>query len=249
MEQKDPHDSYLEIMFKLPTDIYGLKFKPTFQPDRDDTNIVSDRFHGMSGMDQPYYDDDRDWPMKNLWGHPDNGWPGPPNEVSEENYAICEEVVKSLGNKCKVIVEIGVNRNGERSMTQAFLKNKSKDCIYFGIDLDYKTFLNDAENNVHTITANSFEQDRLRAAMKSIGIEKIDVLAIDGWHSINTAVNDWKYADMLSDHGVVVLHDTNTHPGPVCLFEAVDEMLFNKVRHCTDYIDYGIAVFKHLKGQ
>lgn len=247
MEQKDPYSCYLEIMGKLPTDIYGLKFRPTLEPNRvddKDNNPRGDRLHGSSGTDQPYYDDDRDWPLKQLWGHPDNGWPGPPVEVSDDNYAVCEEVVRSLGDRCKVIVEIGVNRNGERSMTQAFLKNKTDSCIYFGIDLEDKTVLNNAEKNIHTITANSYEQERLRAAMKSVGIDKIDILAIDGWHSVNTAINDWKYADMLSDHGVVVLHDTNTHPGPVCLFEAVDENLFEKQRHCTDYIDYGIAVFK-----
>jgi hypothetical protein len=247
MEQKDPHSSYLEIMRRLSTDIYGLKFRPTLEPnkvDETDNNLDSRRLHWEPPEDQPYLDDDRDWPMKNLWGHPDNGWPSPPVEVSDENYVVSEEVVKSLGDRCKVIVEIGVNRNGDRSMTQAYLKNKSSDCIYFGIDMESKVFLNDTENNIHTITANSFEQDRIRTAMKEIGIEKIDILAIDGWHSVNTAINDWKYADMLSDHGVVVLHDTNTHPGPVLLFEAVDENLFDKQRHCTDYIDYGIATFK-----
>lgn len=247
MEQKDPYSCYLEIMSQLPTDIYGLKFRPTIELNRvgdKDNNPKGDRLHGSSGIDQPYYDDDRDWPLKQLWGHPDNGWPGPPVEVSDENYAVCEEVVRSLGDRCKVIVEIGVNRNGSRSMTQAFLKNKSAECIYFGIDIEDKTILNSSEKHIYTIIANSFEQDRIREAMKTIGIDKIDILAIDGWHSVNTAINDWKYADMLSDHGVVVLHDTNTHPGPVCLFEAVDENLFDKKRHCTDYIDYGIATFK-----
>lgn len=246
MVQKDPHDSYLEFMHKMSTNIYGLKFRPTFQPERKDidVSIAASRLHGWSCLDQPYLDDDRDWPMKKLWGQLDGGWPGPPIEVSDKNYAICEEVVKSLGDACKAIVEIGVNRNGERSMTQAFLKNKPKDCIYFGIDLESKDFLNNAENNIHTIIANSFEQDRLRDTMKSIGIEKIDILAIDGWHSINTAINDWKYADLLTNYGVVILHDTNIHPGPICLFEAVDETLFDKQRHCTDYIDYGIATFR-----
>jgi len=247
MEQKDPYSCYLEIMGKLPTDIYGLKFRPTIEKNRVDDRVNNpngNRLHGSSGMDQPYFDDDRDWPLKQLWGHPDNGWPGPPLEVSDGNYAICEEVVKSLGNRCKVIVEIGVNRNGDRSMTQAFLKNKTNDCIYFGIDIEPKTILNDSNKNIHTIIANSYEQEKIRSAMKEIGIEKIDILAIDGWHSVNTAINDWKYADLLSENGVVVLHDTNTHPGPVCLFEAVDENLFDKQRHCTDYIDYGIATFR-----
>lgn len=247
MEQKDPHSSYLEIMRRLPTDIYGLKFRPTLEPNRvdeTDNNLDGWRLHWRAPEEQPYFDDDRDWPMKNLWGQPDHSWPNPPIEVTNANYKVCEEVMSSLDDRCKVIVEIGINRNGDRSMTHAYLKNKSDDCIYFGIDIEDNTLLNDDENRIYTIKINSFEQDKIRAAMKDVGIDKIDILAIDGWHSINTAINDWKYADMLSDNGVVVLHDTNIHPGPVCLFEAVDETLFDKVRHCTDYTDYGISTFR-----
>jgi hypothetical protein len=247
MEDKDPFSSYFDVMRKLPTDIYGLKFRPTLQPtqteSRDDT-VTMNRLHGMVGNEQPFLDDDRDWPMKTLWGHPDNGWPGPPVEVSDANYAVCEEVIRSLGDCCKVIVEIGVNRNGERSMTHAYLKNKSDDCIYVGIDVEDKILLNNDEKRIHTIKTNSFNQAQIREFLTQLGIEKIDILAIDGWHSVNTAINDWKYADMLSDNGVVVLHDTNLHPGPICLFEAVDETLFDKVRHCTEYTDYGIATFR-----
>jgi len=42
---------------------------------------------------------------------------------------------------------------------------------------------------------------------------------------------------------VVMLHDTNTHPGCVALFEAVDENLWIKQRFCTDN-DFGIATFR-----
>jgi len=42
---------------------------------------------------------------------------------------------------------------------------------------------------------------------------------------------------------VVILHDTNAHPGCVALYHAVDESLFDKNRFCTEMNDMGISVF------
>ena len=78
-----------------------------------------------------------------------------------------------------------------------------------------------------------------------MGVGVIDLLFIDGWHSVNQCANDWHYTDMLSDNGVVILHDTNSHPGCVALFDAVDENQYAKERHCLE-ADYGIAVFRKL---
>jgi hypothetical protein len=57
-------------------------------------------------------------------------------------------------------------------------------------------------------------------------------------------VADWKYVERLSSQGVVVMHDTNVHPGPVVVFEAIDEKIFEKVKYCTDGPDWGISVVK-----
>ena len=47
--------------------------------------------------------------------------------------------------------------------------------------------------------------------------------------------------DRLAPQGVVVMHDTNEHPGPFAVFEAIDERLFDKTKHCTEGPDWGIA--------
>ena len=57
-------------------------------------------------------------------------------------------------------------------------------------------------------------------------------------------MNDWRYADLLSEHGVVIAHDTNFHPGDIALCEAVDERLFDIFRFCTGNDDNGITVFR-----
>ena len=78
-------------------------------------------------------------------------------------------------------------------------------------------------------------------------MQNLDILMIDGWHSVHTCVNDWGYVDMLSDGGAVIVHDTNAHPGPIALFSAVDDNLFTKERFCSELNDMGIAVFWHKK--
>jgi len=40
------------------------------------------------------------------------------------------------------------------------------------------------------------------------------------------------------------MHDTNCHPGPVCVFDAVDEQLFSKTKFFEDKPDWGLALFR-----
>lgn len=200
-----------------PISVYGLKFFPNLEP-----KVSNDQ-------DSPAF-----------------GWPSGP-EISDCNMGVVEEIVRKLGDRCSAILEIGVNRNGPKSLSRIFMDNKPRGAKYVGIDINDKSFLNSEENNIYTIQANSHDQLTIRTKMAKLGITKIDLLMIDGWHSVNTCVNDWCYVDMLSDHGVVILHDTNAHPGCCALFEAVDENLFTKTRHCTNDEDNGIASFWHMK--
>lgn len=76
--------------------------------------------------------------------------------------------------------------------------------------------------------------------MKYINVQNIDFLFIDGLHSINQVVSDWKYTEKLSDIGIVGMHDTNAHPGPYCVYDAIDETIFRKKKYCPNN-DWGIA--------
>lgn len=210
-----PFDRTVSNIIQLPTVVYGLKFFPSLEP-----KISNDK-------DDPAYG----------WHH------GP--EVSDCNLLTVAEVVKKLGNSCSCIVEIGVHRNESRSMTNILMDNRPIGSTYLGIDLDDKGYLNNYDKKVYTVKCNSHDQKTIRNKLRSIGIDKIDLLMIDGWHSVNTCVNDWSYTDLLSDHGVVILHDTNAHPGSVALYHAVDEQLFEKHRLCTSTDDMGISVFWH----
>ena len=150
----------------------------------------------------------------------------------------------------KCILEIGVNKYSmETSSTGVILDNKPKDCVYLGVDILDKSHLDDAENDVFTLQTNSSDHKRVIDRLKELGHRRIDLLMIDGWHSINAVVNDWQYTQWRSDNAVIIAHDTNAHTGPMLLFDAIDESLFDKKKHCVGkkngvFTDWGIAVYK-----
>lgn len=196
-----------------PTDVVGLKFFPSMEPEVSNDQD-SPAFGWITGV-----------------------------EVSDCNLEVVRTVVQELGSKLTAAMEIGVNRNGERSMSRVIMDQRPENSFYLGVDLDDKSYLDNPAKNTWTIQANSHDQEKIRAFIASKGVKKLDLLFIDGWHSVNTCVNDWQYTDLLSDHGVVILHDTNSHPGCVGLFEAVSDSLYEKTRYCT-VNDHGISVFK-----
>jgi hypothetical protein len=161
-------------------------------------------------------------------------------EVSINDYNLVKRVTENY--MTHGVMEIGVSRNGEGSFTKAMLDNKPDNIKYLGVDLDDKSYLNNIEKNIYTIQENSFNQEAIRNYMKEIKMEKISILFIDGWHSVNACINDWLYADLLSKDGVVIFHDTNYHPGPRVIIESIDRTKFRVERHFVDEDDYGIAI-------
>jgi hypothetical protein len=212
-----PFDQTVAHITGEPTIIYGLKFFPSLEP------------HVSNNQDSPGW-----------------GWHSGP-EVSDCNLSVVADVVQKLGARCNVIMEIGVHRNQDRSMTNILMDMRPKGSTYLGVDIDDKSYLDDPVSGVHTVKCNSHDQRTVRNKLRTIGADKIDILMIDGWHSVNTCVNDWCYTDLLSDHGCVIVHDTNAHPGCVALYHAVDESLFDKQRFCVDQSDTGIATFWHRR--
>jgi uncharacterized membrane protein YphA (DoxX/SURF4 family) len=183
---------------------------------------------------EPHYSDDADF----ILGKQVDA------EVTDRDLKKLEEVVLENRDTCQLIVEIGVCRNDERSFTHVLLRNKRDETVYLGIDLDDKSFLDDPKRNVHTLRTGSGNQALVRAKIEALGGHTIGILFIDGWHSVNMVANDWKYADLLAADGIVVMHDTSCHPGPVCVFDAVDERLFQKEKFFERERDWGLAVFR-----
>ncbi len=205
---------------QLPAAICGLKYRPSLEPGRSDETDFYDEFY------RPV-----------------------PREFSPANQDVLRQALLSVP-EARCIVEIGVQRNPLlQSSTGILLQNKPAGCVFIGVDIEDKSHLADEAGRVYTLQMDSADRHKVFALMDALGLEFIDLLFIDGWHSVNQCLADWQYVERLSPNGVVVLHDTNVHPGPVALFEAIDEDLFDKVKHCEEGPDWGIAVIRRRQGR
>lgn len=211
---------------------YGLKYRPSFHRrhlDQADGSPDYNHYLEMQG-EQLYHGELGEW--------------------TDSNNEVMEKIIQENPD-AKLIVEIGVDRssrvgNGAGpdknvSSTMTILANKSKDTYYLGIDLDDKSYLANVDENIYTLRCNSHQQDLVRKVIDQLGFSHIDILFIDGWHSIDTVINDWLYIDILAPKGIVMFHDIQHHPGPREVFEAIDEKMFNKEKLCMDTYGVGIA--------
>ncbi|HOW97191.1 MAG TPA: class I SAM-dependent methyltransferase [Kiritimatiellia bacterium] len=198
-----------------PGPVVGLKYRPSLAPGRDDNVDFYNEFY------RPV-----------------------PREFSAANQEVLRQALLSVpAPRC--IVEIGVQRNPlPESSTGILLAHKPGDCLYIGVDIEDKSHLDNASRRIHTLKMDSADRGRVYRQMEAGGAKTIDFLFIDGWHSVNQCLADWQYVERLAPDGVVVMHDTNVHPGPVAVFEAIDEALFIKAKYCTEGPDWGISVVR-----
>jgi Methyltransferase domain len=190
---------------------------------------------------------DKDW---GDW-YPTGGYAGgdlETREFSSDDQSVLEYYFKRMLNTTKqdrlVIVEIGVSRNAfENTSVSVFLKNKRPQDVYLGIDIDDKSFLDDPSKNIHTVRCPSQDIDTVIKKMEEIGVDNIDFLMIDGWHSINQCYLEWEmYTQLLNPRGMVAMHDTNFHPGPYYLVDSIDPNQYDVYKHLWDIQDWGISV-------
>lgn len=171
-------------------------------------------------------------------------------EFSQRN----REVLKMCLDKLKerkslnTIVEIGIVRSGDTSSTSLILSEKNADTKYVGIDIreSLVSQVRNPENNSFGITSDSSNHSYVYSELSKLNIESIDLLIIDGFHSINHVYKDFEYAKSLSKNGIVFLHDTNYHPGPKNLLECVDESIFKKSVFFANEEDWGCAILEKL---
>jgi hypothetical protein len=151
---------------------------------------------------------------------------------------------KMLAKKDRlVIVEIGILADEySRTSTSVFLSSKRDQDIYVGIDIRDLTAHANPEKNIHILQERSENHQSVYNFLNNLGIDKIDVFMIDGHHSINQVYQEWEYVSRLSDDGVVVLHDTNSHSGPYFAVESIDDTLFDIYKYCNDIRDWGLAI-------
>jgi hypothetical protein len=159
----------------------------------------------------------------------------------------------SITDETRTILEIGINVYTKPllSTTRVILEQKHDDCVYLGIDVRNKSSIDDTDKNVNTMAIDSKMRHTIREKMLELGMSTIDLLMIDGDHSINMTINDWCFSEFLSSFGIVIIHDTNVHIGPRALFDAIDELSFEKRLVSGDMVkgmfpDYGIGIARRL---
>jgi len=149
-------------------------------------------------------------------------WSTTPIEFTQANHDALQTAINQCKTPPKYFMEIGVCRNGEASSTHTILKNVPEGGIYLGVDIADKSFLNNESKGIHTIQTSSSNYQQIVDKLKSLGVDKLDFLFIDGWHSINQVLADWEFSKIVSDDGVIGFHDTTAHPGPYFFINHLD---------------------------
>ncbi len=199
--------------------------------------------NGLSRKYSCYDQDDTDFG----W-YPIVAGPGRINgqEFSIDNQEILKKYLTEMKQKKEKlsIIEIGVHRNEYvLSSTSIFLDNKRDTDIYLGIDIEDKSILNNPDKNIFTIKSPSQNTELIFNYLNEIGIHEIDILMIDGYHSINQVYFEWEnYTPLLSSNGIVIMHDTNSHPGPYFLIKSINTEHYDVYKYLSDVVDWGISV-------
>lgn len=167
------------------------------------------------------------------------------HDFSTLNQDALKTVFEERSINARSIVEIGVSRDIKkaRTSTTIFLENKKPECVYLGIDIESKTYLDDKKNNVHTMISDSANIDFIMNRLRKLNVNEIDFLMIDGWHSINQVLKEWEFTKWLSPNGVVGFHDTAYHPGPNRFVNNLDTDKWNVITNaCSEEPhDFGIG--------
>ena len=153
-----------------------------------------------------------------------------------------ESVKPFIKDWMKLFVEIGVSRDGwENSSTKFLLDHMSKNGRYVGIDIGNREFVKAHDSRVEIIRGDSKDVEENILKINLNEDEYIDLLHIDGNHSVDYVKREWDYAKYVRPAGgIIILHDINFHSGPWCLVRSVDPNLFDI--HLLSPNDLGVAV-------
>jgi hypothetical protein len=145
------------------------------------------------------------------------------------------------------ILEIGVaHYEAVLTFTNRLFRAKPDDKVYLGVDIANRSFVTSWAKNAHFYWGSSLRQGEIRSKLQELNALPLSLLIIDGGHSVPCALNDWEYADLVAPGGYVLIHDSNSHPGPIALVAAIDRAIFEVGEPLANSKDYGIAIAKRI---
>lgn len=196
------------------------------------------KLHGLKYLPRFYDPNDNDSDSLHFGG------PYPPREVSPESYDLVQLELQNYKN-CKSILEIGIFQN-IKGFSYLLSMEKNPETIYVGLDREERRYLGQPVDNIFIIKSDSSEREFVKQELKRLGVDKLSILFIDGFHSLNMVINDLHYGELLEPGGLIFLHDTNFHPGPNLVFNAIDETVYKKELYFDKPDDYGLAILRKI---
>ena len=233
------------IINHFETNIFGLKYYPVFE---EFDNTKHPWYVKYGKIEDPNHIDFYGPYVSLYWTSPNP----PSKHFSDCNAKKLETVIESMSN-IDSILEIGVHRPDDTqdiSSTKIIFEKKSKDAIYLGVDINDKSNFDNLENNINTLICDSSNRQLILDKLNSLDVDKLDLIFIDGDHSMFYALNDWKFAELLKVGGKIIYHDTNAHTGPKELAKAIDTSIFSVELCCLPNgitHDHGLGIFTRLK--
>lgn len=214
---------YEKFLIKRESDRYGLTYIPSLNSNLDSMDYIDFELRKIAIKEN---DGNRQFTFRDRL-------------VALRNF-------KKIRNNCKCIVEIGVASNFAGSSTEMWLTYKKDNTHFFGIDLDIerKQHHQEWKPNVHMLQMDSKkDKEKILDKLKESGCEQIDVLFIDGDHSVEMMLNDWGYSEYVRKGGLIVVHDLAVHPGPYLVWDAINKKEFEKSKHFCDVDnDWGVGI-------
>jgi len=166
---------------------------------------------------------------------------------SDNSLKVLELVTEVVQKAPMNILEIGVSLyDREWTMSNRLTGYKDYNSKYVGIDTQNREHVKNWGTNSYFYQINSREFDIVKCRLNQLlGIYSLGLLVIDGDHSLNGILADWKYVELLDKKGYILIHDSNTHPGPIALIEAIDRKIFNVEEPLKNNEDHGIALISY----
>jgi len=222
-----------------PTDIPGLLYRPSIEPEYSDRADFIEPFHSLvtdkTTPDQYYSIANR-----------------------QLLHGLLYELGLDLDGATGCILEIGVAKTSptrpfENTSTCILAQLKAASVIYLGVDIDPdKKVVPLSSFHVHYLLGiDSRSKVAIIDKLIELGVGQtpgIDLLHIDGDHSVSQVLNDWQYTEFLAPHGIAVFHDTNIHPGPCTVLDAVNPNVFEVTPFFQDRPgDFGMAIVRRKR--
>ena len=167
----------------------------------------------------------------------------PSVNMSPMNLFYIGNYFNTVKENAKLIVEIGVVPNlTVPNSSSYFLYEKPNDCVYLGIDICDRSYVEQIAPNAHFLQVDSKDTGRIVEEINKYG-GQIDFLFIDGLHTIEQVKYELALIPSVRKGGIIGFHDTMIHIGPNVWMKAFDPAKFT-IHNYSQFNDWGLGILE-----